>query len=298
MRNRLPIVLSATALVVAVFGITPLGHATSTIVQTHFAKNANFLRGKAPSVKAGKNKVPVANKAGKLDKSWGAVVRRRTWAGRCAGGERRQRGSRAGRSCRAAGRTRAAGSRRPVPERRSAAREDASRCVPERRPVGVVRLPRLLVRLPACCCPVVHLRAQRNGGPPAGCTGGTPGESAGQARASLPLRAVQQQPNHRRSASSVRSRGRCARATPLGICARDLPHRGRSHFYSGGTWAVTARSERARRVARRTGFPPRAARLREHAVCCRRLPREPPAGPLRLGRRPWWRPSAPAARSR
>jgi hypothetical protein len=73
LNNRLPIVLSATALVVAVFGITPLGHATSTIVQTHFAKNANFLRGKAPSVKAGKNKVPVANKAGKLDKSWGAV---------------------------------------------------------------------------------------------------------------------------------------------------------------------------------------------------------------------------------
>ncbi len=73
MKSRLPVVLSVTALVVAVFGITPLGHATSTIVQTHFAKNANFLRGKAPSVKAGKNKVPVANKAGKLDKSWGAV---------------------------------------------------------------------------------------------------------------------------------------------------------------------------------------------------------------------------------
>ena len=50
MKNRLPIVLSSTALVIAVFGITPLGHATSTIVQTHFAKNANFLRGKAPSV--------------------------------------------------------------------------------------------------------------------------------------------------------------------------------------------------------------------------------------------------------
>lgn len=50
MRNRLPIVLSATALVVAVFGITPLGQAAENVVTTHFAKNANFLRGKAPSV--------------------------------------------------------------------------------------------------------------------------------------------------------------------------------------------------------------------------------------------------------
>jgi hypothetical protein len=73
LKNRLPIVLSATALVVAVFGITPLGQATTNIAQTHFARNANFLRGKAPSVKAGKNKIPVANKTGKLDRSWGAV---------------------------------------------------------------------------------------------------------------------------------------------------------------------------------------------------------------------------------
>jgi len=73
LKNRLPLVLSATALVVAVFGITPLGQATTNIVQTHFARNANFLRGKAPSIKAGKNKIPAANKAGKLDASWGAV---------------------------------------------------------------------------------------------------------------------------------------------------------------------------------------------------------------------------------
>jgi hypothetical protein len=73
MKNRLPVVLSATALVVAVLGVTPVGQATSNAVQTHFARNANFLRGNAPSVKAGKGKIPVANKAGKLDKSWGAV---------------------------------------------------------------------------------------------------------------------------------------------------------------------------------------------------------------------------------
>jgi hypothetical protein len=73
MKNRLPVVLSATALGVAVLGVTPVGQATSNVIQTHFARNANFLRGKAPSIKAGKNKIPTANKAGKLDRSWGAV---------------------------------------------------------------------------------------------------------------------------------------------------------------------------------------------------------------------------------
>jgi hypothetical protein len=73
MKSRLPVVLSATALVVAVLGVTPVGQATSTAIQTHFARNASFLRGAAPSIKAGKNKIPRANKAGKLDRSWGAV---------------------------------------------------------------------------------------------------------------------------------------------------------------------------------------------------------------------------------
>jgi hypothetical protein len=73
MQNRLPVVLSAAALVVAVLGVTPVGQATSNAIQTHFARNANFLRGNAPSVKAGKGKIPLANKAGKLDRSWGAV---------------------------------------------------------------------------------------------------------------------------------------------------------------------------------------------------------------------------------
>jgi hypothetical protein len=72
-KNRLPVVLSATALVVAVLGITPIGQATSNAIQTHFARNANFLRGKAPSVRAGKNKIPVAAANGKLHRSWGAV---------------------------------------------------------------------------------------------------------------------------------------------------------------------------------------------------------------------------------
>jgi hypothetical protein len=66
LKNRLPLVLSATALVVAVFGITPIGHATSTIVQTHFAKNANFLRGKAPSVAAKPNSIVQRNGKGQI----------------------------------------------------------------------------------------------------------------------------------------------------------------------------------------------------------------------------------------
>jgi hypothetical protein len=66
LKNRLPIVLSATALVVAVFGITPLGHATSTIIQTHYAKNADFLRGKAPSVKAKPNTIVQRNGKGQI----------------------------------------------------------------------------------------------------------------------------------------------------------------------------------------------------------------------------------------
>jgi hypothetical protein len=75
MKRRGPWAISVAALVIAVLGTSPVGQATSNAIQTHFARNANFLRGNAPSVKAGKNKIPVANKAGKLDKSWGAVGR-------------------------------------------------------------------------------------------------------------------------------------------------------------------------------------------------------------------------------
>jgi hypothetical protein len=42
MRNRLPVVLSATALVVALFGSTPVGHA---VVSVAFARNADKVDG-------------------------------------------------------------------------------------------------------------------------------------------------------------------------------------------------------------------------------------------------------------
>lgn len=68
--KKLPVVLSATALLVALLGITPAGEATSKVIQTHFAKNARFLRGKAPSVKARRNRIPVAQRNGTLHVSW------------------------------------------------------------------------------------------------------------------------------------------------------------------------------------------------------------------------------------
>jgi hypothetical protein len=59
-------VLSVTALVVAVFGITPLGQAAENVVSTHFARNANFLRGKAPSVAKKPNTVVVRDGKGNI----------------------------------------------------------------------------------------------------------------------------------------------------------------------------------------------------------------------------------------
>jgi hypothetical protein len=66
LKQRLPLALSATAFVIAVFGITPLGQATTNIVETHFARNANFLRGKAPSVAAKPNTVVVRDGKGQI----------------------------------------------------------------------------------------------------------------------------------------------------------------------------------------------------------------------------------------
>ena len=52
LRKRLPVILSATALVVAVFGSTPLGHAVQSVVpfanhaeKADFAKNAGAVNG-------------------------------------------------------------------------------------------------------------------------------------------------------------------------------------------------------------------------------------------------------------
>jgi hypothetical protein len=45
MKHRLPIVLSATALVVALMGATPLGEAASEQIRATFAQNAGKVAG-------------------------------------------------------------------------------------------------------------------------------------------------------------------------------------------------------------------------------------------------------------
>jgi hypothetical protein len=69
MRQRLPIVLSATALVVAVLGATPYGEAASNAVLTSFAQNAGKLGGFVPSKAAKKNTVVVRGANGKIDRA-------------------------------------------------------------------------------------------------------------------------------------------------------------------------------------------------------------------------------------
>ncbi len=67
MRKRLPLVLSMTALAVAVLGFTPLGDAASSVVRVAiFAKNAGKLQGLSPSSTAKPNAIPVLNKNGVL----------------------------------------------------------------------------------------------------------------------------------------------------------------------------------------------------------------------------------------
>src|SRR5919108_3804967 len=66
MKQRLPIVLSATALVVALMAMTPLGEAASEQLRATFAANAGKLRGFAPSKAAKKNTVVVRGANGKI----------------------------------------------------------------------------------------------------------------------------------------------------------------------------------------------------------------------------------------
>jgi hypothetical protein len=69
MRQRLPIVLSATALVVALMAMTPLGEAASSQLRATFAANAGKLRGFAPSKAARKNTVVVRGANGKIGRA-------------------------------------------------------------------------------------------------------------------------------------------------------------------------------------------------------------------------------------
>jgi hypothetical protein len=69
MRQRLPIALSVTALLVAVFGATPYGEAASNAALSTFAQNAGKLGGFAPAKTAKKNTVVVRGANGKIDRA-------------------------------------------------------------------------------------------------------------------------------------------------------------------------------------------------------------------------------------
>jgi hypothetical protein len=84
-RQRLPLILSATALLVSLLGATPLGHAAARAVGVPFAKKAGFARkaslayealrlnGHRASLTPLPNQIPVVGSDGKLPASIGAV---------------------------------------------------------------------------------------------------------------------------------------------------------------------------------------------------------------------------------
>ena len=104
MRERLPIVLSGSALLVAMFGATPLGHAAGQAIHAvpPFAKTANFakfagnaskLNGRKSTLKGAPGTIPVVGRDGKLPASIGAVGPQGQQGPQGAAGPQGQRGS-------------------------------------------------------------------------------------------------------------------------------------------------------------------------------------------------------------
>ena len=81
MNQRLPLILSATALIVALVGSTPLGHAAESVLgqvaprakRADFAANAGKLNGHRSSLNPTAGQIPVLSKDGKLPASIGAT---------------------------------------------------------------------------------------------------------------------------------------------------------------------------------------------------------------------------------
>jgi hypothetical protein len=84
MRERVPLVLSITALVVAMFGATPLGSAAGHLIAAvppfaksanyaNFAGNASTLNGHRSALTGAPGTIPVVGKNGKLPAAIGAV---------------------------------------------------------------------------------------------------------------------------------------------------------------------------------------------------------------------------------
>jgi hypothetical protein len=80
MKQRLSLAMSASALLVALLGTTPLGHAAGEVLarvpyaaKAGFASNAGKLNGHTSSVRPRAGQIPVLNASGKLPASIGAV---------------------------------------------------------------------------------------------------------------------------------------------------------------------------------------------------------------------------------
>lgn len=81
MTQRLPLMLSATALLVALLGSTPLGRAAESVISqvvpraksADFARNAAKLNGHASSTTPKRGQIPVVGPNGRLSPSLGAV---------------------------------------------------------------------------------------------------------------------------------------------------------------------------------------------------------------------------------
>ena len=80
MNQRLPLVLSATALVIALVGSTPLGNAAQNVLEqvprakrADFASNAGKLNGHKSSLNPIRGQIPVVGADGKLPASIGGV---------------------------------------------------------------------------------------------------------------------------------------------------------------------------------------------------------------------------------
>jgi hypothetical protein len=81
MKQRLPLIIAATALLVALLGSTPLGRAAESAIEqvvprakkADFAANAGKLNGRRSAVTAKSGQIPVVGANGKLAASLGAV---------------------------------------------------------------------------------------------------------------------------------------------------------------------------------------------------------------------------------
>lgn len=81
MKKQLPLILSATALLVALLGSTPLGRAAESAIEqavprakrADFATNAGKLNGHKSSLNPRRGQIPVVGSTGKLPASLGAV---------------------------------------------------------------------------------------------------------------------------------------------------------------------------------------------------------------------------------